>query len=187
MGRGVQVSLGLLAVAMTTAGCFGPFNLTRRLYQWNQQVGAKWEREFMFILLAWAPVYGVSVLADAVVFNSMEFWTGNNPVDPPGRNRSALPQIKRVARGDDEAYLTYRSVPGGASLLIEQFHHGHPAGSLTLEQHDGLTVGRDAHGHVLITAQALADGGLVLHDRKGHQLAAYSADQVDQVLHAAHQ
>lgn len=184
MRRAFRMSICLLAVAMMTAGCFGPFNLTRRLYQWNQQVGTKWEREFMFILLAWAPVYGVSVLADAIVFNSMEFWTGNNPVDPPGRNRSALPQTKRVARGEDEAYLTYQPMPHGASLRIEQFHQGHLAGSLTLEQHDGLTVGRDAQGHVLITAQTLADGGLVLHDRKGHQLAAYSADQADQVLHS---
>ena len=85
MWRTRRVTLGMLALALFLSGCYGPFNLTRRLYQWNGQVQGKWEKEFMFLLLAWAPVYGLTVAGDAIVFNSMEFWTGKNPVDSPAR------------------------------------------------------------------------------------------------------
>ena len=167
MSRAHRMGIGLVALALVTSGCFGPFNLTRRLYKWNEQVVGKWELEFMFILLAWAPVYGVTILGDAVVFNSMEFWTGKNPVDPPSAQRSALPQTKRLVRGDDEARLTYTATADGPHLVIEQFRQGQPAGSLRVEQRDGKTVGLDAAGRVLLTAETLADGRVVVRDRTG--------------------
>ena len=80
-----RVTLGMLVLALFLSGCYGPFNLTRRLYRWNGQVEGKWEKEFVFLLLAWAPVYGLTVAGDAMVFNAMEFWTGKNPVDSPDR------------------------------------------------------------------------------------------------------
>ena len=173
MHRSQRVGIGLVALALVTSGCYGPFNLTRRLYQWNEQAGnTKWEREFMFILLAWAPVYGLAMLGDAVVFNSMEFWTGKNPVDPPSR-RGALPQQKHLARGDEEAWLTYTPVAQGARLVVEQFRHGQPAGDLHLEQRDGMTVGTDANGDVLLSAQSLPDGHVLICDRTGKRVLSY--------------
>src|SRR3989338_189962 len=125
MQRSHRIGIGLLALALFVSGCYGPFNLTRRLYRWNGQVGTtKWEREFIFVLLAWLPIYGLSVLGDAVVFNSMEFWTGKNPVDPPSKTRSELPQIKRIVRGEQEAVLTYTTDAAGPHLRIEQFDRG---------------------------------------------------------------
>ena len=85
MWRGHRIGLGLVALALVASGCYGPFNLTRRLYQWNGQIAGKCEKELVFLLLAWAPVYGLTVAGDAIVFNSMEFWTGKNPVEAPGR------------------------------------------------------------------------------------------------------
>jgi hypothetical protein len=29
------------------------------------------------------PVYELALLCDGVVFNSIEFWGGKNPIDPP--------------------------------------------------------------------------------------------------------
>lgn len=185
MHRPHRMAVVLCAGALMVSGCYGPFNLTRRLYQWNGQVGGKWEREFLFILLAWAPVYGLTVLGDAVVFNSMEFWTGNNPVDAPGKTRSERPRATRIARGMEEAILTY--TPGnGAQLLIEQFRHGQPAGSLRVQQRDGMTLGADANGHVLFTAQTLPDGSVLIHDQDGQVVATYSAQQVEQFVAVAH-
>ena len=180
----------LAAIAMATAlfasGCYGPFNLTRRLYQWNGQINGKWEKEFVFLVLAYVPVYGLTVFGDAVIFNSMEFWTGNNPVDPPGTmRRSALPQTKRIARGDAEAILSYRPTPQGASVVIQQFQHGQPAGRLTVQRRDGMTVGLDADGKVLLTAQTLADGRVLIRDSQGKQVASYSAGEVEQFLKSA--
>ena len=178
-----RLTAGILALGLFASGCYGPFNLTRRLYQWNGQVGTtKWEREFIFILLAGAPVYGLTVVGDAVVFNSMEFWTGKNPVEPPSMKRSALPQTKRIARGSNEALLTYTPTAEGAQLLIEQFHRGQPAGSLRIQRRDGMTVGLDAEGKVLLTAHSSLDGGIVIRDRDGQQLASYCSEQVERFL-----
>lgn len=70
---------GLLPLA--GAGCFGSFNLTRKIYDINQSVSPEpWVREVVFLAFAIAPVYGLAMLIDAVVFNSVEFWTGRNPM-----------------------------------------------------------------------------------------------------------
>jgi hypothetical protein len=184
MNRRSRFVTGLVAVTFVVSGCYGPFNLTRRLYQWNGQIAGKWEKEFVFILLAWAPVYGLAIAGDAVIFNSMEFWTGRNPVDPPGKGQSALPQTKRLARSDEEALLTYTPAVDGATLLIQQFRAGRPAGSLRLEHRDGGTVGSDADGTVLFTADTLPDGTVRVRDREGKVVASYAADEAERLLAA---
>ena len=182
MRRVFRMGIALVAMGLLTSGCFGPFNLTRRLYQGNEQVQGKWEREAIFVVLAWLPVYGLAVAGDAIVFNSMEFWTGNNPVDAPTANRRAVPQTKRIVHGEDETLLTYTHTANGGELLIEQFQSGEPAGSLRVQQRNGAAVGYDADGKALLTSRSLADGSILVHDAQGRQVASYSADEVQQFL-----
>lgn len=187
MSRQHRTVVGLVALALLTSGCYGPFNLTRRLYTWNSQVGDKWEKELVFLLLVALPVYELTAFGDAVVFNSMEFWTGNNPVDPPTsmKKKSALPQMKRLVRGDQAVLLTYTSTPAGARLLIDQFRRGQGVGSFRLEHRDGRTAGYDGDGRLLFTAASLGTGGLVIRDASGQQVASYSAEQVEQFVESA--
>jgi hypothetical protein len=73
----------LLAAALPLAGtgCFGSFNLTRKIYDVNREVSPeKWVREIVFLAFAIMPVYGLAMLIDAIVFNTVEFWTGENPM-----------------------------------------------------------------------------------------------------------
>jgi hypothetical protein len=66
---------------LTTAGCIGKFELTRKVYQFNREVDSnKWIQWLAFLVLNVVPVYGFAVLIDAVFANSVEFWTGDNPV-----------------------------------------------------------------------------------------------------------
>ena len=66
---------------LSTSGCFGTFQLTRKVYKFNREVSPdKWIRELTFLVMVVLPVYGFASFLDAVVFNSIEFWTGNNPV-----------------------------------------------------------------------------------------------------------
>ncbi|WP_298431890.1 DUF3332 family protein [Geobacter sp.] len=64
----------------TLGGCFGRFALVRKIYQVNSQVNDKYVRS----LVTWAfiiiPVYQVSGLVDFLVFNTIEFWKGSNPI-----------------------------------------------------------------------------------------------------------
>lgn len=185
MRQSTRAGILMVAAALTVSGCFGPFNLTRRLYRWNAQMQDKWEREFMFILLALTPVYGLTLAGDAVVFNSLEFWTGKNPVDaPPRAGLPSEPQVKRIVRGQEEAVLTFTRTAQGPRLVIEQFRAGHPAGTFTIEQRDGRSVGVNGDGEVLFTAQSLADDRVMVSDGHGMRLADYLAPPVEQSLYA---
>jgi len=180
MSRTFRTLILGVALAVSVAGCYGPFNLTRRLHRWNGRVGSdKWEDEFVFLLLAWAPMYSIAVLADAIVFNMFEFWGEKNPVEPPPRAETPRPATTRIARGEQAAVLTYTPGTDGGRLSLDAFDHGRPAGSLRLQRCRGETVGLDAQGRVVLRAVELADGGLRIQDGQGREVAAYSRQQVD--------
>lgn len=69
-----------LAATLFLSSCLGSFGLTNKCYDWNQSIGGKWVNELVFLALNIIPVYDICVLADAIIFNSIEFWTGNNPI-----------------------------------------------------------------------------------------------------------
>ncbi|PWJ44843.1 DUF3332 domain-containing protein [Sediminitomix flava] len=69
-----------LVVSLSVSSCYGPFRLTTKLHAWNGEIGDKWINELVFFALAVIPVYGLCVLGDVLIFNSIEFWSGNNPV-----------------------------------------------------------------------------------------------------------
>lgn len=70
-----------LCLSVALSGCYGPFNLTRRLHKWNGEIGGKWINEFVFLGLAVLHVYTFAALGDVVIFNTVEFWGGKNPVN----------------------------------------------------------------------------------------------------------
>ena len=63
------------------SGCYGSFELTKKLWEWN---GSLTESKFVHTLVFWVlniiPVYGVCGFIDVVIFNLIEFWSGNNPI-----------------------------------------------------------------------------------------------------------
>ena len=78
----IAVAAILLAGAsMTFSSCVGSFALTNKLLSWNRQIGSKFVNELVFFAFWILPVYEVSALADVLVINSIEFWSGNNPVE----------------------------------------------------------------------------------------------------------
>lgn len=90
----VAVALVLCASFVTTS-CIGSFTLTNKLLSWNRQVGNKFVNELVFFAFWVLPVYEVSALADALVLNSIEFWSGSNPVA----------QGRSVIDGQDGRYI----------------------------------------------------------------------------------
>lgn len=83
-----KLSIAVLAITLastiTFSSCLGSFGLTNKVYSWNQSVGDKWINEIVFLALTILPVYEIAIFVDAVVLNSIEFWTGNNPVAAAG-------------------------------------------------------------------------------------------------------
>lgn len=85
----------LLSASILGSSCIGSFQLTNKLLTWNRQIGNKFVNELVFFAFWILPVYEVSALADVLVLNSIEFWSGSNPVA----------QGTRVIEGNDGRYL----------------------------------------------------------------------------------
>lgn len=63
------------------AGCYGPFRLTNKLHSWNGQVSnKKFVNELVFLAMCILPAYEICLLGDGLIFNSIEFWGGENPI-----------------------------------------------------------------------------------------------------------
>lgn len=62
------------------SSCMGKFALTRSLYSWNEQISNKFVNELVFFAFWILPVYEVCGIADLLVLNSIEFWSGDNPM-----------------------------------------------------------------------------------------------------------
>ena len=73
--------LTLLTLSILLTGCTGPFALTKKVHKWQTGFDDKWVDEVAFLGLIIFPVYEFATLADAIVLNSVEFWTGDNPMD----------------------------------------------------------------------------------------------------------
>lgn len=75
----VVALIGTFGVSMT--GCYGTFALTSKVHDWNGQVSqSKFVNELVFLGLCILPVYELCVLGDGLIFNSIEFWGGSNPI-----------------------------------------------------------------------------------------------------------
>lgn len=72
--------LATVASSLTLSSCIGSFSLTRQVIDWNKQVGSKFINEVVFFALWVVPVYEVTFLCDVLVINSIEFWSGTNPL-----------------------------------------------------------------------------------------------------------
>ena len=84
MKNTVTKVLAIVMIVSATAsltGCYGPFRLTSKLHDWNGQVSQKkFVNELVFLGLCILPAYEICVLGDGLIFNSIEFWGGNNPI-----------------------------------------------------------------------------------------------------------
>lgn len=69
-----------LAGSMTLSSCIGSFALTNKLLNWNNQIGNKFVNELVFFAFWIIPVYEVTSIADVLVLNTVEFWSGTNPI-----------------------------------------------------------------------------------------------------------
>ena len=86
----------VLAGSLLFTSCIGSFKMWNGLKDWNQGVGDKFVNELVFIALHIVPVYEIAYLADLVVLNTIEFWSGSNPM--------ASNEVKEI-KGENGKYL----------------------------------------------------------------------------------
>jgi hypothetical protein len=77
--RHLKLAAVLLAASVVTSSCVGSFGLFNKLAQWNKGA-TKWKLLNEIIFLVISPAYAVCSVVDVLVFNTIEFWSGNNPM-----------------------------------------------------------------------------------------------------------
>ncbi len=70
----------VLSGSILFTSCIGSFSLFNKLLAWNQTIDNKFVNELVFFALWVVPAYEVAIISDALVINSIEFWSGDNPV-----------------------------------------------------------------------------------------------------------
>ena len=169
----------LVASGLLLNGCYGPFLLTKKLYRWNGQVSNdRWAVEAVFLICVALPIYSIAGVADALFLNSVEFWTGKNPL------AASLPRVgetKRIVRGDVESVLQRVAGSNGEELVIDQYRHGQSVSHLRIRRDGEATVAVGPDGQTLLSAAPASNGGVVVADAKGKLVAAYSSEQVQTV------
>lgn len=80
--RNVLLAIIGVSVLSTSTGCMGSWNLTKKVYNFNDGLtGDKFvDNVVFFVLAAILPVYEITLLLDAIIFNLIEFWSGSNPI-----------------------------------------------------------------------------------------------------------
>ena len=100
----------MICGAFLFTSCIGSFGLHSKLVNWNQSIGNKFVNELVFLAFNIIPGYGVCYLADALVINSIEFWSGSNPM-------ASIGDVKKV-KGENGNYLV-ETLENGYSITKE--------------------------------------------------------------------
>jgi len=78
------LSFLLLTTSIVQTGCFASFQLTRKMWEFHDGIaGDGLGGRFIKTILYWFPggiVYGIGGFVDLIIFNTIEFWTGSNPI-----------------------------------------------------------------------------------------------------------
>jgi hypothetical protein len=114
---GLAAAMAVSVVGVT--GCYGSFNLTRKLYTWNGKLGDKWINSLATFAMLVIPVYGVAGIVDYVVLNTVEFWTGSNPVTmAPGETEQKIVTVQghNYLATATQNHFQLKPVDGGKAL-----------------------------------------------------------------------
>jgi hypothetical protein len=175
MFRRLVAIVALSALASPTVGCYGKMALTGKLYAWNSSLGDKWVKALVFFGLLVIPVYFLSALGDVLIFNTIEFWGGTNPLsmkEGEVRERVATIDGKRV-----RMVLSER----GERMRIEV--EGQPAVELRRTAEGAVAV--DETGKTLASLRLSESGTALVTDAKG-ATREVSAAQLEQLEASAH-
>jgi len=126
----------MLACSVLFSSCIGSFSLFHKVLSWNQSVGDKWVNELVFLACNIVPIYPIAFFIDSVVLNTIEFWTGENPV--------ANTEVKTV-EGKDGLYTVETNKEGHKITKQETgetvyFHFNEAEKTWSVEANETVTL-----------------------------------------------
>jgi hypothetical protein len=163
-----KIVASVVILAFFTTGCTGSFNLTRKVYNWHRSQSDKWTDELCFLIVTLIPVYSLATFADAIVFNSIEFWTGKNPVE-----MSSLPGSTKVAQnGKDKLMMSYNTKTDQVRVSLAN-NHGY-----IFERTSTGILAKNDKGQVLYSSVQSENGDVSVYDGSGKLVKNYPAGQI---------
>lgn len=157
-------------LSFLTAGCFGPFSMTRGLGAWNATIGNKWEVELLFVGLVVVHAYSITSLIDLFILNPIFFWKAPNT----GSMWVGEPPREMVLKDGRRAVLEYSPAP--RRLRVDLYEQDRWI--------DAVTVGSAGPGRLWAETQRSKDrfearvaphGGLEVWDPSGRPLYAFDS------------
>jgi hypothetical protein len=130
----------LCAGMIVLSGCYGKNACFNKLHDWNGTLGDKWINSIVHFFLFWLPVYGICLfLVDGLVLNTIEFWTGSNPL------ASGDSYFEKDAQGNSIAAV--KNADGSMSVEVTTAK-GEKA-NLTLQRDENVVRALDNEGNVV--------------------------------------
>lgn len=117
--RKFKIAVSALLIAgssLVFTSCIGSFGLTNNVLSWNRNIGPKFVNELVFFCFWILPVYEVTALVDVLVLNSIEFWSGNNPMEASVKMIDTE-QGRYIIDCDGKGYTV--SCPNGDSMRLD--------------------------------------------------------------------
>lgn len=128
------------AAAIAFTGCYGSNAAFNKLHNWNGSLGDKWINSVVHFVMFVIPVYWICLgLVDGLVLNTIEFWTGSNPL------ASGDTYFEKDAQGNQVAAV--KNADGTLSMEVTDAS-GNKA-NFTLQRDENIVRALDAEGNVV--------------------------------------
>lgn len=158
----IVVATLITTMALMSVGCYGSFNLTKKVYNWNGTMEGKWVKEIVFLGLVIIPVYPIAGAVDIYILNLIEFWTGNNP-------------MASNVKTDDGTSITFNAEK-------KQVEVSYADKKFVLVYENGKAAVKDSEGKVIAYAESDANGNMNIVDANGKVLSSYNSSEVSSML-----
>ncbi len=144
-----MLAIAMLLIVSMLTGCIGNFGLSGKVRKFNLETSqSRWGREIVFVCLYVIPVYPIAGFLDILVFNSIEFWSGTNPIDG---SASVTPIANHEWTTEDGTQVTMQGLPDDSIDVTLVRPNGEKDFFNLTRTEDGVTA-RDASGNVIVSA-----------------------------------
>jgi len=112
----------LTVSTISTTGCWGSFALTKKAYDFNKGLGNKWISWLVFLIVGHIAI-GITLFVDSLIFNTLEFWTGSNPLamgDTYRETDANGNSVTAVKMEDGSLYMRIDASTGETQELVLQ-------------------------------------------------------------------
>lgn len=156
----------LLSLTPFFTGCYGAFPLTKAIYRANGQIDNVILKNVVFWAFIIVPVYGIGALADAVVFNLIDFWSGKKI------------HISSATDEHGNLFVLTPSADGRGAVLTVSCDGRVLSEVSFVRTSDTVCDVRGADGALLGQALRTAQGGIQLTDAKGILVTSINPDDL---------